>query len=269
MTTLDLHAASTAPTIPEAPAPARTALSVIVPARDEAENLPALVAELAAALDAIGLPAEIVIVDDGSRDGSGRVLAGLAALEPRVRAFATPPRGQSAALATGIRESRGAVIAMLDADLQNDPADLGRLLEVLDASGADLVQGDRGGARRDGFRRRVSSGVGRAARRLLLGDSIRDTGCTLRVMRREVALALPLELRGLHRFVPLLARALGHVVVEHPVGHRPRRAGRTKYGILNRAPAGLVDCLAVRWILARRRPLAGTRIEPIDATRTR
>ena len=144
---------------------------------------------------------------------------------------------------------------LLDADGQNDPADIPPMLERLAESGADMVQGDRSAARRDSLVRRVSSWVGRVFRRGLLGDTIRDTGCSLRVMRREVALALPLEFRGMHRFIPLMARHVGYRVVEMPVHHRPRAAGQTKYGIRNRAIPGLIDCFAVRWMRKRRRPV--------------
>jgi hypothetical protein len=114
------------------------------------------------------------------------------------------------------------------------------------------VQGDRTGRRRDGVVKRVSSRVGWLFRRIALGDRVRDTGCSLRVMRRELAVRLPLEFRGMHRFIPISARHLGYAVVEVPVSHRPRLAGRSKYGIRNRAWSGLVDLLAVRWMARRR-----------------
>jgi dolichol-phosphate mannosyltransferase len=134
------------------------------------------------------------------------------------------------------------------------------MLKRLEAEDADMVQGDRSADRRDTVVRRASSWVGRFFRRSLLGDTIRDTGCSLRVMKREVALALPLEFRGVHRFIPFTARQLGYRVVEMPVHHRPRTAGRTKYGILNRAIPGLVDCFAMRWMRSRRR---GVRYEEV------
>ena len=120
---------------------------------------------------------------------------------------------------------------------------------------ADMVQGDRTASRRDGLAKRVASAVGRVARRIVLGDTIRDTGCTLRVFRREVLEALPLQFHGMHRFVPYCARLGGHRVVETPVAHRPRARGRSKYGLADRAGPGLRDLLAVRWMRARlRRP---------------
>ena len=163
--------------------------------------------------------------------------------------------GQSAAFAAGIRAAAGELIVLIDADLQNDPDDLPVLLGRLRSSGADMVQGDRRTARADGLVRRVSSAAGRLARRWLLGDTINDTGCSLRILSREVALRLPLEYRGMHRFIPITCRQLGYTVVEHPVRHRPRQAGDSKYGILNRAIPGLIDCFAVRWMHKRRRPI--------------
>ena len=160
--------------------------------------------------------------------------------------------GQSAAFYAGFRVARGEIIVMLDADCQNDPADIGPMIDRLRSGDADMIQGDRSGLRRDSLVRRASSRVGRLGRRVLLGDTIRDTGCSLRVLTRTVAMALPLEFRGMHRFVPFTARQLGFTVVEMPVHHRPRTAGRTKYGVGNRAWVGFVDCLAVRWMWKRR-----------------
>ncbi|HYE03834.1 MAG TPA: glycosyltransferase, partial [Phycisphaerales bacterium] len=179
----------------------------------------------------------------------------------------TPPgrgHGQSAAFYAGFRAARGELIATLDADLQNDPADLPAMLELMRRHGADMVQGDRSHARRDALVRRAGSRVGRAFRRRLLGDTIRDTGCSLRIMRRELALRLPLEFRGMHRFIPATARHLGYEVIETRVNHRPRAAGETKYGmgILQRALPGLIDLLAVRYMRSRRRPVGCVEVTP-------
>jgi glycosyltransferase involved in cell wall biosynthesis len=247
--------------------PSEIALSVVTPAHDEAENLPSLVAEIERALDPLDLAYEIIVIDDGSGDGTPALLRKLLADHPRLRAVRmrdTPPgrgHGQSAAFHAGFRLARGTLIAVLDADLQNDPADLPAMLDRLQATGADMVQGDRSRDRRDTLVRRASSVVGRLFRRTLLGDSIRDTGCSLRVMRRVVALALPLQFRGMHRFIPITARDLGYTVVEMPVRHRPRAAGSTSYGISNRALPGLVDCFAVRWMRMRRRPVVCDPVE--------
>ncbi|MHC4828052.1 MAG: glycosyltransferase family 2 protein, partial [Planctomycetota bacterium] len=169
-----------------------------------------------------------------------------------------------AAFHAGIRASMGELIALIDGDCQNDPADIPPMVERFAGGGPDMVQGDRTADRRDGFVRRISSRVGRFFRRLLLGDTIRDTGCSLRVMKRTVALALPLEFRGTHRFIPFTARQRGFQVVEMPVRHRARSAGRTKYGIRNRAIPGLFDCFAMRWMRNRRR---GVRYEEVVGDR--
>lgn len=236
-------------------------LTVLAPAHNEEDNVEPLVRQIAQALDPTGVDYEILIVDDGSTDQTRRRVESLIESFPRLRCIAlrgTPEgrgQGQSAAFAAGFRAARGRLIATLDADLQNDPADLPLLLDLLRRTGADLVQGDRSRNRRDHAVRRIGSIVGRLFRRWLLGDTVRDTGCSLRIMKRWVALCIPLEFRGMHRFIPIIARHHGAVVVETPVRHRPRHAGRTKYGmgILQRALPGLLDLLAVRWMRSRRR----------------
>jgi len=160
--------------------------------------------------------------------------------------------GQSAALATGLRAARGAVVLTLDADGQNDPADLPRLIEAL-AGGADAACGVRA-RRHDTWVRRASSRIGNGFRDVVTGVRVRDAGCALRALRRECLAELPV-FDGLHRFIPTLLRLQGFHVVQVPVGHRPRRAGVSKYGIGNRLLRGIVDCLAMRWF-ARRLPPA-------------
>ncbi|UCD74801.1 MAG: glycosyltransferase family 2 protein [Phycisphaerales bacterium] len=241
-------------------------LSVVAPAHNEQENVRPLVEEITAAIDPLGLDYEIVIVDDGSTDRTGEVLREMLSEQPTLRVIRmadTPPdrgNGQSAAFHAGFRAARGRLIAVLDADLQNDPADLPAMLEMMEKTAADMVHGDRSQDRRDTIGRRAGSLVGRLFRRWLLGDTIRDTGCSLRIMRREVALAIPLQFRGMHRFVPVTARQLGYKVVETTVHHRPRVAGQAKYGVWNRAIPGLFDCLAVRWMRNRRRPVRSEEI---------
>ncbi len=250
------------------------ALSVVAPAHNEAENVRLLVEEVGRACEAAIAqhPAflaggfELVVVDDASTDAMPGMLAELRGSTPWLRSLHLPARedgkghGQSAAFKAGFAAARGRWIASLDADLQNDPADLPRMVALLGESGADMVQGDRSHARKDNAVRRWGSRVGRLVRRWLLADTIRDTGCSLRVMRREIAVALPLEFKGLHRFIPVTARQLGYEVVEMPVNHRPRHAGTPKYGlgITQRALPGLVDCLAVRWMGRRRRIVEAT-----------
>jgi len=224
-------------------------LSVVIPVRDEEESLETLHRELDAAVGAWSGGLEILFVDDGSRDASRSRLQAIAEKEPRVRVLALAARhGQSAALDAGFRAARGELIAMLDADLQNDPADLPLLLEALGK--ADLVCGVRL-ARRDSFARRVSSRVANAFRNLVTGESIRDVGCSLRVMRRRHLERVKLH-RGMHRFLPTLLALEGARVIELPVAHRPRRHGRSKYGIADRMFVGLVDVFAVRWMKSRR-----------------
>jgi glycosyltransferase involved in cell wall biosynthesis len=245
-------------------------LSVVAPAHNEEPNIPALVEQVGRALAPLDLTFELVLVDDGSTDGTRDAIARLMPDRPWLRCVAmtrTPPGrggGQSAAFHAGFRAARGRLIAVLDADLQNDPADLPEMLALLDRTGADMVQGDRSRDRRDNLVRRAGSVVGRLFRRWLLGDTIRDTGCSLRVMKREVALRLPLEFRGMHRFIPATARHLGFHVVEMPVRHRPRAAGVTKYGlgITRRAIPGLVDLFAVRYMRNRRRPVDFAEVRP-------
>lgn len=237
-------------------------LSVVAPAHNEQENVEPLVTEIEKAMTAARIPFEAIIVDDGSTDQTRARLLALMPDRPWLRCVAmtnTPKgkgNGQSAAFHAGFRAARGQLIAVLDADLQNDPADIPKVIELMRSSGADLVQGDRSHARKDNAVRRVGSIVGRLFRRWLLGDSVRDTGCSLRVMKREVALKLPLEFRGMHRFIPIMAVHLGFKVIEMRVSHRPRVAGETKYGfgITQRALPGLHDLFAVRWMKSRRRP---------------
>lgn len=225
-------------------------VSLVLPVHDERDNLAPLLGEIRAGLGERSY--EIVAVDDASRDGSREELVRLARTEPRLRVLALRARGgQSAALAAGWRAARGRVVATLDADGQNDPADLPAMLARLDAE-AELVAvvGVRVG-RRDARWKLVQSRVANRLRDWLTGDRVRDTGCGLKVFRREAILAAP-RFDGMHRFLPTLLRVAGGRVAEMPVRHRPRRSGRTKYGMWNRATRGLRDALGVRW-LARRR----------------
>ena len=248
--------------------PREPRLSVVTAAHNEQDNIERLLLEIDAALLPGGIDYEVIVVDDGSTDATQALLAELLWRNRRLRAVRmrhTPPgrgSGQSAAFCAGIRAARGELIVTIDADCQNDPADIPAMVRVLESEGADLVQGDRSVARRDRLLRRASSLVGRMFRFGLLGDTIRDTGCSLRLMRRSVALSLPLEYRGMHRFIPLTARQLGYRVLEMPVNHRPRTAGRTNYGIGDRAVPGLIDCFAVRWMRSRRRDVSFDEIRP-------
>jgi dolichol-phosphate mannosyltransferase len=263
------------PSLTDPTAPRAIEVSVVAPAHNEEDNVRALVDQVGAALSPLGIPFEFVLVDDGSTDRTREIGAALAAQTPWLRVVAmtnTPPasgNGQSAAFHAGFRAARGRLIAVLDADLQNDPADLPAMLDLLAREHADMVQGDRSHARQDGAVRKWGSVVGRKFRLWLLGDRIRDTGCSLRVMTRELALALPLEFKGMHRFIPATAHTLGYKVVEMPVHHRARVAGVPKYGmgITKRAIPGLIDCFAVRWMRNRRRPVTSVEVSGGPALR--
>jgi glycosyltransferase involved in cell wall biosynthesis len=234
----------------EAPAVTRSspcALSLVVPAYDEEDNL-ALLYQRVRAVFGPQSDWELVLIDDGSRDGTARVIRELARGDARVvGVFLARNCGQSAALAAGAREARGSVIATLDADLQNDPADLPPLIAAL--AGWDAVVGYRL-RRRDTFVRRASSRIANAVRNWISRDDIRDTGCSLKVFRAEALATIP-WFDGMHRFLPTLLRYRGLGVLELPVSHHPRNAGRSKYGIKNRAWRGIQDLLAVRWMRAR------------------
>lgn len=228
--------------------PAEPAVSVVVPVYDEQDSLEPLHRELDAALAGVAGGVELIFVDDGSGDGSRGRLRALAAKDPRVRVLALDRNhGQTAALDAGFRAARGDVIVTLDADGQNDPRDIPKLLAELGR--AEVVNGVRVG-RRDGWLRRVSSRVANGVRNRVTGESVTDVGCSLRAMRAEPLRRVKL-FRGAHRFLPTLLRLEGARVVEVPVSHRPRRSGRSKYGIRNRLFAGVVDLLAVRWMQAR------------------
>ena len=226
-------------------------LSAVVPVFNERENLDALVTELSARLSESGRSWEIVLVDDGSTDGSADLLDRMAVERPglRVLHFARNA-GQTAAFDAGFKAARGEVVITLDADLQNDPADISRLLRALESGTYGAAVGYRV-RREDSVVRRLSSRIANAVRNRLSGDDIIDTGCSLKVFRREALSGIKL-FTGMHRFLPTLLRMEGYAVVQVPVGHRPRRAGTSKYGVLNRVFRAFVDLLAVRWMKRRR-----------------
>lgn len=220
-------------------------LSLVAPVRDEEEALPRLVAR---ALDVLAfVPGfEIILVDDGSRDRSPAIMGALGAAHGEVRPLGLGgPRGQSAALWHGIRAARAPVVATIDADLQQDPGDLPKMIARL--PGADAVVGYRT-RRCDSLARRAASRLANRARDLIAGGPpIRDSGCSLRVARAE-ALAELVPFDGMHRFLPTLLAQRGFRVLEVPVGHSPRRTGRSKYGLVGRGLRGASDVLAVRWM---------------------
>jgi glycosyltransferase involved in cell wall biosynthesis len=220
------------------------AVSVVVPLFNEEENVPILQAELTAALS--GLDYEIIFVDDGSTDGTVRRIAA----DPRVRLLRFERNaGQSAAMYAGLNSVRGDVAVLIDGDLQNDPADIPRLLAEIER-GADLVCGYRA-QRKDTVVKRVTSRIANFVRSRFTKDGVRDTGCTLKAMKRECVTAL-LPFKGMHRFIPALVKGAGYCLVEIPVNHRPRKFGLSKYGLGNRALRATTDMFGVRWLLSRR-----------------
>ncbi len=220
------------------------AISVVVPVFNEEENMSILQSELRSALT--GLDYEIVFVDDGSVDRSVEKIE----TTPQVRVLRFEKNtGQSAALYAGVTAARGETIVMIDADLQNDPADIPRLLAEI-SRGADLVCGYRA-QRKDTIAKRLTSRIANFVRSRFTKDGVRDTGCTLKAMRRECVSAL-VPFKGMHRFIPALIKGAGYRLVEIPVNHRPRRFGQTKYGFGNRALHATIDMFGVRWFLSRR-----------------
>jgi dolichol-phosphate mannosyltransferase len=220
------------------------AVSVIVPVYNEEENVPILQAELRAALRSIDH--EFIFVDDGSTDRTVERIE--AAPNLQVIRF-EKNAGQSAAMYAGLQAARGAILVLIDGDLQNDPADIPKLIEEI-SRGTDLVCGYRA-QRRDTLAKRLTSRVANAIRSRYTKDGVRDTGCTLKAMRREcVAVLFPFK--GMHRFIPALIKDAGYQLVEIPVNHRPRRFGQTKYGLGNRAVRATIDMFGVRWLLSRR-----------------
>jgi dolichol-phosphate mannosyltransferase len=218
-------------------------ISVVIPLYNEEENLPILQKELAAAL--AGLSYEIVFVDDCSKDETfARIERG-----PEIRVLQFEKNsGQSAAMYAGIHAARGDVVVLLDGDLQNDPADIPRLLKEID-NGYDLVCGYRA-KRKDTTVKRITSRIANFVRSRFTRDGVRDTGCTLKAMRKECGQAL-IPFYGMHRFIPALVKGAGFKLVEIPVNHRPRTFGVSKYGLGNRAIKATVDMFGVRWLLSR------------------
>jgi glycosyltransferase involved in cell wall biosynthesis len=218
-------------------------ISVVVPLYNEEDNIARLQEELAAALG--GQEYEIVFVDDGSTDAT------LARIErgPQVRVVEFERNtGQSAAMYAGLHAAKGELLVLLDGDLQNDPADIPRLLAEI-GKGNDLVCGYRA-KRKDTFSKRLTSRFANFVRSRFTKDGVRDTGCSLKAMRRECREAL-VPFYGMHRFIPALVKGMGYRITEIPVNHRPRTAGVSKYGFGNRALKATLDMFAVRWMLSR------------------
>lgn len=222
-------------------------LSLIVPLFNEVESVPILVEEVRRAMETLGRSWELVCVDDGSRDGTVEKLKSLAEHQPELRVVSLRRNfGQSAAMQAGIDHARGAIIVTLDGDLQNDPADIGAMLEKIDA-GADLVLGWRKNRQDALLHRKLPSRIANWLIARTTGVPVRDLGCTLKAMRSE--LARELELYGeMHRFIPVLAHRIGARIVEMETHHRARKFGQTKYG-LGRTTRVLLDLITVHFLL--------------------
>src|SRR5438445_8540629 len=225
-------------------------VALVIPVYNERDNLPLLIDEITHAVGGTGRRYEIVAVDDASTDGAFDVRRGLERDHPELRVVALAEHdGQTAALAAGFRAACSRVVVTLDADLQNDPADVPALLAELERSSAAAVVGYRVNRHDSGWKR-LQSRIANGVRNRLNRETIRDTGCSLKAFRADAVRALPL-FDGMHRFLPTLVRMGGGTVVEVPVRHRPRRFGRTKYGMWNRVFRSFADALAVRWMQRR------------------
>jgi glycosyltransferase involved in cell wall biosynthesis len=224
-------------------------ISIVIPFYNEEPNLEPLCAQLIPVLCRTGRPFEVLLIDDGSTDGGSELAEEIASRELRIRIFHIEKRsGQSAAFDAGFRAVRFPLTITMDADLQNDPEDIPVLLQAL--KDTDVVSGIRV-RRQDSLVRRISGWIANRVRDWITGDRVTDTGCSLRLYRSRYLGRLKMY-RGLHRFLPTLLKDEGARVIEIPVRHRPRVAGKSKYGIRNRALSGLRDCLAVRWMRDRK-----------------
>lgn len=220
------------------------AISVVIPLFNEVDNVPILQREIREALS--GFDYELILVDDGSSDGTPERVEP----SPEVRLLRfVKNSGQSAAMLAGMHAARGATVVLLDGDLQNDPRDIPKLLAEIE-KGADLVCGYRA-RRQDTVVKKLTSRIANFVRSRFVGDGVRDTGCTLKAMRRPCVNAL-VPFKGVHRFIPALVKNAGFKIVEVPVNHRPRQHGVSKYGLGNRALRATMDMLGVRWLQSRR-----------------
>jgi len=225
-------------------------ISVVIPARDEADNLPPLLDEIHAAL--AGQSYEIIVIDDGSTDGSDSLLAQRMQQDARLRTVRNEKSlGKSAGVYMGARLARGRLIMALDGDGQDDPAFIPAMLAALDGDDVGLAAGQRIN-RRDTWQKRIGSKIANAVRRWMLGDDTRDTGCGFKAFRRDAFLDLP-YFDTMHRFLPALFLTDGWKVAHVDVVNRPRLHGTSKYGIVDRLMAGLPDLFGVSWIRRRRR----------------
>jgi len=223
-------------------------LSIVIPAYNEEENIPVLYEKIDAALQSLNLKSEIIIVDDGSTDKTFEFCKAISKKDPRMVVISFEKNcGQTAGFIAGFEAAKGKWIVTMDADLQNDPADIPLIVEKLKDN--DAVCGWRG-KREDNIVRIFSSRIANYVRNKLSQEDIRDTGCSLKGFRRECLEHIP-RFEGMHRFFPTLVKMRGFNVVEVKVQHFPRTLGVSKYGIGNRLFKSFVDLLAVRWMKKR------------------
>jgi dolichol-phosphate mannosyltransferase len=233
---------------------AEVAISVVVPVRNEAENIGPLIGEIAAVLEG-RWAYEIIYVNDGSTDATAERLAEVMKQRDNLRQLRhANSAGQSAAIRSGVRAARGAIIATLDGDGQNNPAFLPDLISTLERGGErlGLVAGQRVGRKDTGFKK-FQSRAANAIRSTILRDGTRDTGCGLKAFRREVFLMMP-YFDGLHRFLPALVRREGLEIAYVDVVDRPRRSGVSNYGFFDRLWIGILDLAGVWWLIRRKKP---------------
>lgn len=227
-------------------------LSVVVPVHNEAENIAPQIAEIQAALDGV-CNFEIVYVDDGSSDATLERLRGCATTVPQLKIVRhLDCAGQSASIVSGVRTAKAPLIATLDGDRQNDPADIPRLLKAMQEEADQdslLIAGHRA-RRRDTWVKKMSSKVANGVRSTLLGDKTPDTGCGLKIFTRKTFLEMP-AFDHMHRFLPALMIRQGGRVVSVPVNHRPRQQGISKYGLFDRLWVGISDLFGVMWLQRR------------------
>ena len=224
-------------------------ISVVVPVYNEEGNLPVLIPALVEVLKNLGRSYEMIFVDDGSSDESRRILKEMASEHASLRILRFKEnRGLSTALVAGMREARGEIIVTLDSDLQNDPADIPRLLEYLDRY--DMATGWRQ-KREDKWLKKISSKIGNLVRNWVSGENIQDSACTLRAFKKECIQEIPV-FNGMHRFLSTLVKMNGYRIIEVPVLHHSRKFGKSKYNIRNRALRSFIDLLGVRWMKGRR-----------------